>query len=171
VFLLAWLSTTTARGASGSGALLLGYGFADGYKIGLGIRGGVTAPSGLYVGGTLMTHEGWTGFRIEQYERPQTDLYYGGAEGGWDFSLDPLVIRPYLGAGYGLVHSSASPDCAARPACVSSSSDGAFALFPGVVALAKLGIVVVGADVRYVMLIGTAYENAFSAFGTAGLSF
>jgi len=166
------LSTIVAQGASTGGALLVGYGFDKGYKFGLGIRGGVTAPSGVYVGGTLLTHAGWTGVKIEQYHRPQTDVYYGGVEGGWEFSIDPLVVRPYVGVGYGLVHSSTMAVCTANTACFSgSSNDGAFALFPGVVALTKLGIVVVGADVRYVLLIGTGYENAVGAFGTAGLSF
>ena len=166
------LSTATAGAEPVSGALLVGYGFDEGYKLGLGVRGGFTAPFGLYLGGTLILHEGATGIRIERDERPQTDLYYGGAEGGWDFSAGPLVFRPYLGLGYGLARASTLPDCAPAPACAPVwSNDGALALFPGAMGLVSSGGIFVGADVRYVLLIGSAYRNAFSAFGTAGLAF
>ena len=163
------LTTAGARAESVGGTLLVGHGFDEGYNFGLGIRGGAATRPGAYVGGTVMTHLGRDGVKTEQFERPQTDLYYAGAEGGWEFAWGPLVARPYLGAAYGWVRSSTTTGC---PTCDSASSnDGAFALFPGFVALAKLGIVVVGADVRYVMLFGTDYANAIGAFGTAGLSF
>ncbi|HMJ54967.1 MAG TPA: hypothetical protein VK540_22985 [Polyangiaceae bacterium] len=172
VLLAALLATESAQASTVGGALLFGNGFNDGYRIGVGARGGVTVPSGVYIGAAFMMHEGLTGWRHERGERPQTDVYYGGAEGGWDFAFDPLIIRPYLGLGYGLVHSSATSECSAREGCVSASSnDGAFALFPGVAGLVKVGIVVFGADFRYVLLAGSGYENAVGAFGTAGLSF
>ena len=171
VFIAAFLATESARATAVGGALLFGQGFNDGYRIGVGARGGVTVPSGLYIGAAFIMHEGLIGWKHERGEQPQTDVYYGGAEGGWDFAFDPLVIRPYLGLGYGLVHSSAITDCSARQPCASAANDGALALFPGVVGLVKVGIVVFGADVRYVLLAGSGYENSVGAFGTAGLSF
>jgi hypothetical protein len=171
VFLAALLATENARATAVSGALLFGHGFNDGYRIGVGVRGGVTVPSGLYLGGAFMMHEGLVGWKHERGEQPQTDVYYGGAEGGWEFAFEPFIIRPYLGVGYGLVHASAITECSARQACAAASNDGALALFPGVVGLANVGIFVFGADVRYVLLAGSGYENAVGAFGTAGLSF
>jgi hypothetical protein len=152
--------------------LLAGYGFNDGYKLGLGLRGGYTLPNRLYLGGTLLLHEGRTGVRIEQSETPQTDLYYGGAEGGWDAVAGPLVIRPYLGVGYALVRASSNPGCVTAGTCVALwSNDSALGLWPGAVAIVRSGGIFVGADVRYVVLVGSPYPNAVSAFGTAGLEF
>jgi hypothetical protein len=164
------MSTGAASGAPASGGVLVGYGFNGGYKLGFGIRGGFTLPAHLYVGGTLVLHQGWTGWKIEQAERPQTDLYYGGVEGGWDVSTGALIVRPYLGVGYALVRASTSP-CNVAGACRVWSNDGALGLWPGAAAIVSLGGIFVGADLRYVVLVGSDYENAFSAFGTAGLEF
>jgi hypothetical protein len=163
-------STRAASGAPVSGGVLVGYGFNEGYKLGLGIRGGVTLPARFYVGGALVLHEGWTGVKIEPYERPQTDLYYGGGEGGWDVSTGPFLVRPYLGVGYALVRASTLP-CRVAGACVAWSNDGALGFWPGVASLFRSGGIFVGADLRYVVLVGSTYENAFSVFGTAGLEF
>jgi hypothetical protein len=168
--LVVLMSTERAWGSPASGGVLVGYGFNGGYKLGFGIRGGVTLPAHLYLGGTLILHEGWTGWKIEQAERPQTDLYYGGAEGGWDVSAGPFVVRPYLGVGYALVRASTSP-CTVAGSCRVWSNDGALGLWPGAVAFFRLGGIFVGADLRYVVLVGSAYDNAVSVFGTAGLDF
>ena len=84
--LLVTLTTASARAESVGGAVLVGHGFDEGYNFGLGIRGGVTTRPGVYVGGTIVTHLGRDGVKTERYERPQTDLSYAGAEGGWEFA-------------------------------------------------------------------------------------
>jgi hypothetical protein len=57
---------------------------------GLGLRGGYTLRQNIYIGGTFMYHFVTSGH-----------LYFLGAEGGYDFQLEPVMIRPYIGVGYG----------------------------------------------------------------------
>lgn len=91
----------------GSAALLLGYGFKDGANLGFGARGGYTFDMGVYVGGTFVYHLGKS---TEQCSpafpgvpaacaESSFNIYYLGVEGGYDFQLDPVVVRPYLGLG------------------------------------------------------------------------
>jgi hypothetical protein len=79
----------------GSVAGLVGYGFdADGSEgiyglFGFGVRGGYTLRQNIYIGGTFMDH-----FAEREV------LYLLGVEGGYDFQLEPVMIRPYIGLGF-----------------------------------------------------------------------
>jgi hypothetical protein len=70
---------------------LVGYGFDDGSdgNVGLGLRGGHTLRQNVYLGGHFMYYfeKGWV-------------PYQGGVEGGYDFQLEPVMIRPYVGVGF-----------------------------------------------------------------------
>src|SRR5882757_9279290 len=71
-----------------SGAGLVGYGFNDGYKLGIGARGGYTLPTNFYVGGTLVYHLGSSeSTPIGDYKY---NITYFGAEGGYDFAAGPV---------------------------------------------------------------------------------
>lgn len=62
---------------------------SDDYGLGLGVRGGKTLDNHIYVGGTFIDHFGTNGF----------NSLYLGPEGGYDFDLRYVVVRPYLGLG------------------------------------------------------------------------
>jgi hypothetical protein len=62
---------------------------SDNYGLGLGVRGGKTLDNHIYIGGTFIDHFGTDGF----------NSLYVGPEGGYDFDLRYVVVRPYLGLG------------------------------------------------------------------------
>ena len=159
----------TAAAISPSAALLVGNGFEDGYNFGFGARGGVTLPMSVYVGGTFVYHLGKT--ESTPVGDITANIWYVGAEGGYDLGVGPLTIRPYLGLGYAHPRASAPDVCVGGQCVGASSSDGRFALWPGATALVGLGGIFVGADLRYVVLVDVDDHNAFSAFATLGTSF
>ena len=62
---------------------------SNNYSLGLGARGGKTLDNHIYIGGTFIDHFGTSGF----------NSFYLGPEGGYDFDVRVVVIRPYLGLG------------------------------------------------------------------------
>jgi hypothetical protein len=62
---------------------------SDDYGFGLGVRGGKTLDNHIYIGGTFVDQLGTYGF----------NSLYLGPEGGYDFDLRYVVVRPYLGLG------------------------------------------------------------------------
>ena len=163
-------ATLTAANAHAliSAGVLVGQGFKDGYNFGLGARAGITLPAiPIYVGGTFVYHLGKT--------VPGTDVtakvLYGGIEGGYEIGAIPLLtIRPYLGLGYASLTTS-SGDIVGTGEAVGSLSSGKLALWPGATVLVTLAAFFVGIDGRYVVLTDVSDANAFTLFGTAGLSF
>jgi hypothetical protein len=89
---MAELPVSPTAGHANVGALL-GYGFKDGMGFGLGARGGYTLPMNVYLGGTLIYFFGKSegGYGVSALSI--------GVEGGYDFYIDPVVIRPFLGLG------------------------------------------------------------------------
>lgn len=85
---LADIPTSPTAGHASVDALL-GYGFKDGLGFGLGARGGYTLPMNVYLGGTLIYFFG---------KDPVSTLSVG-VEGGYDFYVNPVIIRPFLGLG------------------------------------------------------------------------
>ena len=117
-----------------SAGVLVGYGFDDAYKFGLGARGGYTlAAPKVYIGGTFVYHFGHS--QSDGDATVSEHLFYLGPEGGYDFvipSVPQLLIRPYLGLGFESASVSVSGNTAFAPASASSSG---FALWPGVTGL------------------------------------
>jgi hypothetical protein len=144
----------------GSVAGLLGYGFKDGVNLGLGVRGGYTLPMNLYLGGTFVYHLG------KSENEYSTNLFYFGAEGGYDIAAGPVVIRPYLGLGA----ATAQVSMPAIPGFTEkmSNSETRFALWPGATVLYPLGSWFIGADARFLIVDDF---NAFSMFATGGVQF
>jgi hypothetical protein len=162
---LCMLYTGTASAITPSAGLLVGNGFKDGYNLGIGARAGVTLPMSVYVGGTFVYHLGKSEHDVT------ANLWYLGAEGGYDLDVGPLTIRPYLGLGYTHFMVSA-PDVCLAGQCVSVEPiDGKFSLWPGATAIVGLGGWFVGADLRYVVVTGADDANALTAFATVGVSF
>ncbi|NOU33282.1 MAG: hypothetical protein HOO96_35745 [Polyangiaceae bacterium] len=128
--------------------LLVGYASTS-LNFGFGARGGYTFPMNLYVGGTLQYHLGTSVLDS------RISLLYGGAEGGYDFHVGPVVIRPYGGIG---------------PAFVLGGGEtrAALGFWPG--ATAYYGIpstpVTVGADTR--VLFNTAGGDPSFGFSVTG---
>ena len=85
-----------------SGGVLIGYGFDDAYKFGLGLRGGYTlAAPKVYIGGTFVYHFGQS--QSDGEATVSEHLLYLGPEGGYDFVIPerapgahPPVSRPGL---------------------------------------------------------------------------
>jgi hypothetical protein len=110
--------------------LLLGYGFADGYHLGLTARGGYTLDQPkIYIGGTFAYHFG----------QDSEHLLYLGPEVGYDLvipSAPQILIRPYLGLGFMDVSASSGDIIinGVNEGSVSASESG-FAFWPGVTGL------------------------------------
>jgi hypothetical protein len=169
---VATVACASAASAAGpSAAVLVGNGFKGDpnlYGIGIGVRGGVTLPVlPLYIGGTFMYHLGTTVGEIK------TNVFYLGPEVGYELSLGPATIRPYLGVGYASARSSGS-FCFGGLGCTDvSNSEGKIAFWPGVTGLVGVGPVFVGADLRYTVItdVPDGNGNAFGAFATLGMGF
>jgi hypothetical protein len=166
--LLSLLHAATAQAAEsptaghGSVGALLGYGFEDGLKLGLGVRGGYTLPMNVYLGGTFVYHlgESESAGGIEA----SANLYYLGFEGGYDIAAGPVVIRPYLGLGA----ATASVKLDGGPFGNVSDSETRFGAWPGATLIYPIGSAFVGGDARFLIV---EDSNAFGLFATGGLQF
>jgi len=61
----------------------------DDYSVGIGVRGGKTLDNHIYIGGSFIDQIGDYGL----------NSLYIGPEGGYDFDLRAVVLRPYMGLG------------------------------------------------------------------------
>lgn len=144
-----------------SGGVLIGYGFDDAYKFGLGLRGGYTlAAPKVYIGGTFVYHFGQS--QSDGEATVSEHLLYLGPEGGYDFvipSAPQVLIRPYLGLGFESFSVSVSGNTAFAPPSASSSG---FALWPGVTGLYSFTPnLSAGLDARVVI---AAFSNSDASF-------
>ena len=136
--------------------------------VGIGLRGGYTLPMKVYVGAAFVYHLGGSK-DADQVKYTGTTLYLG-PEVGYDLELGPLVIRPYVGLGYGSVKAKAE----AGGTTLLDRSEGGFALWPGLMARYPIDAFFVGADARYALVTGTdKITNAGGAgvFATVGMNF
>ena len=111
-------ASTADSGTSDSGAHALDtrwfiaplLGFAsDGLTLGIGVRGGKTLDNHIYIGGTFVYQVGDGGSYGASVTTPTGTVgasgswsyngFYIGPEGGYDFDLKVVVVRPYLGLG------------------------------------------------------------------------
>jgi outer membrane protein with beta-barrel domain len=123
------------RGLYGSA---LGDAELNGYGPGFGLRAGVTLPASLYLGASF------------DYFFGETDSVAGVdisasvlqvlANVGYDAGLGPITLRPNLG--FGLAQTEAELEDA-------STSEGNFAISPGVEAFLGLGLLTVSGELRY----------------------
>jgi hypothetical protein len=166
VFALLAVHSTTASATGASAGLLLGEGFKDGYNFGFGARAGFTLPMSIYVGGTFIYHLG------KSEGDAKLNVYYFGAEGGYELNAGPLTVRPYLGLGYATV-AVTTPGYCTGSVCPQPFSDsaGKGALWPGATAIFPIGNLFVGGDARYVVVLDAEDANAFSIFATGGMTF
>jgi hypothetical protein len=96
-------------------------------------------------------------------------LFYVGAEGGYDFYVEPVIIRPYLGLGVASASASipgGTVDGFTVPSTSASSSK--FAAWPGATVLYPVNQFFVGGDARFLIV---SDFNAFSLFATGGMQF
>jgi hypothetical protein len=139
-----------------SAAALLGFAFND-IGFGIGARGGYTLDNHVYLGGTLLYHFG----------QNDVSAFMLGAEGGYDFIVGPVVIRPYLGLGVSVV--SVSVPVPGGGTVGASSTN--VALWPGGTVLYPIPgneRWFVGGDAR-VLIINDF--NTFALFALGGLRF
>jgi hypothetical protein len=168
-----WAGAAQAQGKVSAG-VLLGDGFGDWYGAGLGIRGGYTLPMRVYVGGTFVYHFG-TSPQYPGYSGT-TKVLYAGPEGGYDIAVGPVLVRPGLGLGLALLQGN-RPDCMTTSAgtrCTTvDDSQARFSLWPGVMGAYPIGNFFLGADARYVIVMGegSGDVSAFSLFLTGGMVF
>jgi hypothetical protein len=152
-----------AKGAPTAGhasvGALVGYGFKNETRFGLGVDAGYTLPMNLYLGGTFVYHLGpFSG-------DAKLSMYYFGFEGGYDIAAGPVAIRPYLGLGPVSQHYSRET-LGQVPAI--SETETWFGFWPGARVLYPLGVAFIGADARYLFM---KDYNFFSMFATGGVQF
>jgi hypothetical protein len=117
---------------------LIGGGFHDGFGFGLGARGGYTLPMNVYLGGSLIY---FFGSSVGEFSYSVLSL---GVEGGYDFYVSPVIIRPFLGLG---------PDFL-MVSCPSS--------------VTNLGLTCQGGDTRFAATLGAAVFYPFTENWFAG---
>jgi hypothetical protein len=143
---------------------LVGWGFNGGAKLGFGVRAGYTLPMHVYLGAQFVYHLG------ESEYGGTANFFYPGVEGGYELSLGPLLVRPYLGIGPMILDKNlGSVTVGTTTNSLGSNSTTYFAVWPGVTGLYPITPqIFVGADLRYVIL--SDYSH-FAAFLTGGARF
>jgi hypothetical protein len=148
---------------------MLGY-LSDYLDFGIGLRGGKTLDNHVYLGGTFVYQIGESGggtvatpVGASSYSWSSSGFYIG-PEGGYDFDLKYVVVRPYMGLGIFNWSSSAS-----GPGGGAGASSTRFVVWPG-------GSVIwnvpdtnffLGGDLRLVSVPGTA----FGLYAMGGMHF
>ncbi|MDD9940472.1 MAG: outer membrane beta-barrel protein [Myxococcales bacterium] len=138
----------------------------------LGARAGLTIPTtDIYVGGMVLYH---FGISPDLPDTGVAEIDISGntlllsAEGGYEWKLGPLILRPSLGLGFADQSLSVSGG-AAGFAVSGDTSESSFYLSPGLNAMLSL-FVLVGAEVRYNALFNSNTANSVSVLGTLGFS-
>lgn len=153
---------------AGLNSTACGTGTCNAYGFGLGLRGGYTLPSRVYVGGTFVYHLGYNSqIAVGAFTRGFAGgVGYIGPEVGYDLEAGPFLIRPFGGLGIGLYRQS---DTGFGPAPQATDSGGArFAFWPGVTGMYPVSpLFFVGADVRFVLV--ASGSSGFSFFALGGL--
>ena len=153
-----------------SAAGLVGYGFEDYSNFGLGARIGYSLRNNIYLGGLFQYHFGETndagigGFGVETH----ANVYYFGFEGGYDFHIDDVVIRPYLGLGPGFEHASVEGNSPLGGGKTSDTNSEFAFWFGGAVLYNIDDTWFIGGDFRLPIIDGDVYPTL--AF-TGGLNF
>jgi hypothetical protein len=135
---------------------------------GIGLRGGYTLPMKVYIGAAFVYHLGGSK-DADQIKYTGSTLYLG-PEVGYDLELGPIIVRPYVGLGYGSVKAKAE----AGGTTLLDRSEGGFAAWPGVMARYPVDAFFVGADARYALVTGTdkiTNGNGAGVFATVGMTF
>jgi len=168
-------STTADSGTSDGGphaldtrffiAPMLGY-LSDYLDFGIGLRGGKTLDNHIYIGGTFIYQVGEGGSVSgggNTYSWSSSGFYLG-PEGGYDFDLKYVVVRPYLGLGIFSWGSSTS-----GPGVSAGASSTRFVVWPGgsVIWNVPNSNFFLGGDLRLVSVPGTA----FGMYAMGGLHF
>lgn len=136
--------------------------------VGIGVRGGYTLPMKVYVGAAFVYHLGGSK-DAEQVKYTGSTLYLG-PEVGYELELGPVIVRPYVGLGYGSVKAKAE----AGGTTILDRSEGGFALWPGLMARYPIDAFFVGADARYALVTGTdkiTNGGGAGVFATVGMNF
>ncbi len=149
---------------------MLGYGFTDGMKLGLGVRGGYDLEQNFYVGGTFIYHLG-SSSTVGGIDA-KASMWFLGAEGGYNYQAKPeILVRPYLGVGFATASATVnSPALAALGIAAgnTSASSSSFAIWPGVNAMYALPGTqfFAGLDARFYIV---SNSNAFATYASFGM--
>jgi hypothetical protein len=149
------------KGGYGTVGALLGAGTANYSTFGIGARGGYTLPNmPIYIGGLVQYHFG----------ADYLSSLILGVEGGYDISVGPVIIRPYLGLGDVIVYF--NPPTVAGFS-IPSESSGHFGFWPGGSVLYPIKQFFVGGDMRLQIITDTGGGDnvSFGIFATGGISF
>lgn len=137
----------------------------DYLNFGLGVRGGKTFGSGIYVGGSAVFH--FAGDTYAAYAGPvgnytsSASVVYFGPEGGYDFDLKAVVLRAYVGLGLAFFNWSVNGG-----GTTASGSMTRFVVWPGASVLYDFAgsPFFIGGDIRFVSVPGGPAVGFF-AFG------
>ena len=148
-------------------ALAAMLGFSTDYlNFGLGVRGGKTFGSGIYIGGSALFH--FAGDTYSAYAGPvgnytsSASVFYFGPEGGYDFDLKAVVLRAYVGLG--LAYFAWSVNGGGTTA---SGSMTRFVVWPGASVLYDFAgsPFFIGGDIRFVSVPGGPAVGFFALGG------
>jgi hypothetical protein len=176
---LAW--TSSAHAFSLYAGILGGYGATtedssvEPYSLGFGGRAGLTLSDDLplYLGARLLWFAGDTGnFEVTgsgasaSAEISQSYLTYG-VDIGYDLELGPIVLRPELGIGGATLYLNQASTAGLS---MVETSEGSLYLAPAVELLIELGLLYVGAEVRYLALTGSGQLSGVALLAHLGLT-
>lgn len=149
--------------------LLGSVGASPSTRLGLGLRGGLTmgATEGLYIGviGTFFAGTSVTQPRLTGLAERTRNAIVTGVEVGYDvLASTDFLVRPYLSPGIGYVSDKtcATGDCW-------NDNGIRVTLAPGLQAIYSAGILYLGGDLRYQIIINTSDVSAAVISLTAGL--
>ena len=140
----------------------------DDMNLGIGVRGGKTLDNRVYIGGSFVYHLGTStsasapsGTGTVVSASSSSSLFYLGPEGGYDFSVKPVIIRPYMGLGIASIMASVTV-----AGTTQSNSATKFVVWPGCTVLYTVpnSNFFIGGDLRFVTVPGGPGVGFF-AFG------
>lgn len=138
----------------------IGLGTQDSYGFGVGLKGGYTFPSRIYLGGVGNYH---IGNQTEALGNTISNrVWYLGPEAGYDIGVSRLILRPVLGLGLAFRNQSANGPALAN---AGNQSDTRVYVAPGASLIYPIGNFFVGGDAR---LMFTTEETNLGLYASAG---
>jgi hypothetical protein len=147
-----------------SAAPLFGFGTND-LGIGLGARAGYTFQTPFYLGATFLYHFGTDVDAPAGTSSAHARFMYPAVEGGYDFGIGPVLVRPYVGGGALFSTSTFQTGAGER-----SASEQAVLIYPGITAayVVHKSPLYLGGDTRVLIPLAT-HGASWSLLATAGL--
>lgn len=156
-----------AQALSAQGAMVsvqLGFGTANADGLGIGARGGYTMKNRVWLGGVTEYNFGRSNTAADI--QTSTSRFIIGPEIGYALNAGPVVVRPYVSAGLGVLGNSVKSVGTSVQPLDQSENTAKFYVMPGAAVQVPIQNFFVGGDAR--VLVMKNEDTSVGLFGSAG---